>query len=72
MNGGWIDRPAEQEGAAPPIQISVLVRKGEKRKERCEMLNWTGWDNPYAIAYMLVMLGTIIFVWLIPDEYLYE
>jgi hypothetical protein len=21
---------------------------------------------------MLVMLGTIIFIWLIPDEYLYE
>jgi hypothetical protein len=41
-------------------------------KEKNSMLNWTGWHNPYAIAYMLVMIGTIIFVWLIPDEYLYE
>jgi hypothetical protein len=37
-----------------------------------QMLNWTGWQNPYAVAYMLVMLGTLIFIWLVPDEYLYE
>ena len=36
------------------------------------MLNWTGWQNPYAVAYMLVMVGTLIFIWLIPREYLYE
>ena len=37
-----------------------------------QMLAWTGWQNPYAIAYMLVMIGTIIFIWLIPNEYIYE
>ena len=37
-----------------------------------QMLAWTGWQNPYAIAYMLIMLGTMIFLWLIPNEYIYE
>ena len=36
------------------------------------VLDWTGWQNPWAVAYMLVMLGLILFVWLMPDEYLYE
>jgi hypothetical protein len=36
------------------------------------VLDWTGWHNPYAIAYMLVMVGLGIFIWLIPDEYVYE
>jgi hypothetical protein len=37
-----------------------------------EMLNWTGWQNPYAVAYMLVMVALIILIWLIPKEYLFE
>ena len=36
------------------------------------MLDWTGWQNPYAIAYMLVMVGTAMFISRIPDEYLFE
>jgi len=36
------------------------------------VLDWTGWQNPYAIAYMLVMIGLIILIWLIPNEYLFE
>jgi len=28
------------------------------------VLDWTGWQNPYAIAYMLVMFGLIVFIWL--------
>jgi len=36
------------------------------------VLDWMGWQNPYAIAYMLVMIGLMIFIWLIPNEYLFE
>ena len=36
------------------------------------VLDWTGWQNPYAVAYMLVMFGLMVFIWLIPDEYIFE
>jgi hypothetical protein len=36
------------------------------------VLDWTGWQNPYAVAYMLVMIGLGIFIWLIPNEYMFE
>jgi hypothetical protein len=36
------------------------------------MLDWTGWLNPWAVAYILVMIGTIILIWLIPKEFINE
>lgn len=36
------------------------------------VLDWTGWQNPYAVAYMLVMIGLVVFIWLLPNEYLFE
>jgi hypothetical protein len=36
------------------------------------VLDWTGWQNPYAVAYMLVMVGLVVFIWLLPNEYIFE
>lgn len=36
------------------------------------MLDWTGWANPYAVAFIMVHLNTILLLWLVPSEFVNE